>query len=358
MKMPFDDRTFPSAEAAGFRRNRLRVAIWLFAIAAMIWCTVILGGATRLTGSGLSIMEWAPISGVFPPVSHGEWDRLFGLYKNTAQYRVMHADMTLAGFKHIFWLEWLHRDLDRLISVVFAAPLAWFLITGAIERRLVPRLLLLFGLGCIEGAVGWFMVASGFFPENTSVSAYRLVIHLSLALALLAAILWTAMSLVQPVPTSIPAAGRLRHLAIASTVLVALTIVAGGFTAGLHAGLQYNTFPLMDGRLIPAGYSNLHPALANLTENPIAVQFDHRVLATMTAITVLVTLFFGFKQRLPRAARLALAGIGGAVLVQYALGVATLLSVVAIPLAVAHQATAVILLAACLWATHTLRGAR
>jgi cytochrome c oxidase assembly protein subunit 15 len=356
--MPFDDRTFPSAEAAGFRRNRRRVAIWLFAIAYLIWGMVLLGGATRLTGSGLSIMEWAPLSGALPPLSEHEWQRLFAEYKTIPQYALLHPGMGLAGFKGIFWLEWTHRAWGRLIGVVFLLPLLWFAATGAIERRLVPRLLGLFGLLCLQGFMGWFMVSSGFFPDSTAVSPYRLVIHLSLALTLFAAILWTAMSTADPVPLSIPGALRVRRLCQFSAVMVALTIVAGGFTAGLHAGLEYNTFPLMDGRLFPAGYGDLHPGLLNLTENPIAVQFDHRLLATLTAITVITAIVAGLRTELPRRAFIAVLCMGVAVLLQFSLGVATLLSVVAVPIAVAHQAMAVLLLAATLVATHTLRGAK
>jgi len=356
--MPFDDRTFPSAEAAGFRRNRRRVAIWLFGVAYMIWGMVLLGGATRLTGSGLSIMEWAPLSGALPPVSHAEWTRLFAEYQRIPQYALLHPGMGLEGFRQIFWLEWVHRAWGRLIGVVFLLPLIWFAFTGAIERRIVPRLLLLFALGGLQGAVGWFMVASGFFPDSTGVSPYRLVVHLSLALVLFAAILWTALGVADPVPTSVPGGHRLRRLCQAATIMVALTIVAGGFTAGTHAGLIDNTFPLMDGRLIPAGYSALHPALLNLTANPIAVQFDHRVLATLTALTVFTAVVIGLRMQLPMRARVAIWVLGGIMLLQYALGVATLLSVVAIPLAVAHQGTAVLLLAASLVAVHSLRGAK
>jgi len=356
--MPFDDRTFPSAEAAGFRRNRRRVAVWLFAVAYMIWGMVLLGGATRLTGSGLSIMEWAPLAGALPPLSHAEWVRLFAEYKTIPQYALLHPGMDLDGFKNIFWLEWTHRAWGRLIGVVFLLPLVWFAATGAIERRMVPKLAGLFVLGGLQGAVGWFMVASGFFPDSTAVSPYRLVIHLCLALLLFAAILWTALSTMTPVPLSIPNAFRVRRLCQFACVMVALTIIAGGFTAGLHAGLIYNTFPLMDGRLIPAGYGDLHPALRNLTENVTAVQFDHRLLATLTAVTVTVAVIAGLRTSLPRNARLAVLFMGGAVFTQYALGVATLLSVVAVPLAVAHQGTAVLLLAASLTATHTLRGAK
>lgn len=356
--MPFDDRTFPSTEAAGFRRNRRRVALWLFAVAAMIWGMVLLGGATRLTGSGLSIMEWAPLSGALPPVSEHEWQRLFAEYKTIPQYALLHPGMGLAGFKDIFWLEWTHRAWGRLIGVVFLLPLLWFAVTGALERRMVPRLLVLFALGGLQGFVGWFMVASGFFADSTSVSPYRLVIHLTLALALFSAVFWSALDMADPVPVSVPGGLRLRRMCQFSAVMVGLAIVAGGFTAGLHAGLQYNTFPLMDGRLIPDGYADMAPSLRNLTENPIAVQFDHRVVATLTAITVLCTLFAAFRTALPRRARLPVLAMGVAVLVQYALGVATLLSVVAVPLGVAHQATAVILLAMTLWAIHGLRGAK
>jgi heme a synthase len=356
--MPFDDRTFPSAEAAGFRRNRRRVSVWLFAVAFMIWGMVVLGGATRLSGSGLSIMEWAPLSGALPPLNQAEWGRLFAEYKQIPQYTLLHPDMGLDGFKDIFWLEWTHRAWGRLIGVVFLLPLLWFGFTGAIERRLVPRLVALFALGGLQGAVGWFMVASGFFPDSTAVSPYRLVIHLSLAVALFAAILWTALSTADPVPLSIPGAFRVRRLCQFAAAMVALTIVAGGFTAGLHAGLQYNTFPLMDGRLVPAGYGDLHPALLNMTENATAVQFNHRLVATLTAITVLTALVAGLRANLPLQARRAVLFLGAMVLVQYGLGVATLLSVVELPLAVAHQATAVLLLAAALTATHTLRGAK
>jgi len=266
--------------------------------------------------------------------------------------------MDLDGFKQIFWLEWLHRAWGRLIGVVFLLPLAWFTITGAIERRMVPRLLILFGLGALQGAVGWFMVSSGWFPDSTEVSPYRLVIHLALALSLFSAILWTALSTADPVPTSIPGAFKVRRLCQFSAVMVGLTIVAGGFTAGLHAGLTYNTFPLMDGRLFPAGYGDLHPTLRNLTENVTAVQFNHRLLATLTAITVITAVIAGLRAHLPWRPRFAVLAMGGVVLVQYCLGVATLLSVVALPLAIAHQGTAVILLAATLTAAHSLRGAK
>jgi cytochrome c oxidase assembly protein subunit 15 len=362
--MPFDDRTFPSVEAASIRRRRHLVAYWLFGMAFMIWAMVVLGGATRLTGSGLSIMEWAPLSGALPPLSHAEWERLFALYKQIPQYKLLHPGMGLAGFQGIFWLEWTHRNWGRLMGVAFLVPLVWFGWHGAIRRGMVLRLAGLFALGGLQGAVGWFMVASGFAADSTAVSPYRLVIHLSLALLLFSGVFWTALTTLSPIPDSIAAGGKLRRLAGVVAVLVAATIIAGGFTAGLHAGLVYDTFPLMDGKLVPAGYfaPDLHPVLRNLTENVTAVQFDHRLLATLTAVTVFVTVLWGLSQtwrdRLPPAAQIALACMGMAALAQYCLGVATLLSGVAIPLAVAHQACAVMLLASALSVNHSLRGAR
>ncbi len=362
--MPFDDRTFPSVEAASLRRTRHLVAIWLFGVSFMIWGMVVLGGATRLTGSGLSIMEWAPLSGTLPPLSHAEWERLFALYKTIPQYSLLHAGMDLTGFQNIFWLEWTHRSWGRLISVVYLVPLLWFSLTGALRRPMIYRLVALFALGGLQGAVGWFMVASGFEPDSTSVSPYRLVIHLVLALCLFSGVFWTALSTLSPVPTSIAGGAVLRKLAIATSCLVALTLVAGGFTAGSHAGLGYNTFPLMDGRIFPAGYifPGLEPVLRNLTENPTAVQFDHRLLATLTAIAALVTAYYGLREswrdRLPQPSQFALLCLASVVLSQYALGVATLLSKVDVALAVSHQACAVAFLATALAVTHSLRGAR
>lgn len=357
--MPFDVRDLPSsAEIALVRRQRRQVAAWLFCVAAMIFGMVVLGGATRLTGSGLSIMEWAPLSGALPPLSDREWQRLFRLYQRIPQYSLINHGFGLAGFKHIFWLEWIHRLWGRVLGVVFLVPLLWFCWHGAIDRRMVPRLALLFALGGLQGAVGWFMVASGFLPDTTAVSPYRLVIHLALALLLYAAVLWTALSTLRPAPQPLRGAHLARFMALGTTILVACTIIAGGFTAGLHAGLIYNTFPLMDGRLVPAGYGRLHPFLRNLTENVAAVQFDHRLLATATAIMALATVITGLRNPvLSTGARRALLALGAAVLLQYVLGVSTLLLVVPIPLAVAHQAGAVLLLTAALVVAHAFRGA-
>jgi cytochrome c oxidase assembly protein subunit 15 len=354
--MPFDVRDFagaPPEDRAASRFTRQLVATWLFIVAGMILVMIVLGGVTRLTGSGLSIMEWAPISGILPPLNHAEWESLFRLYQQIPQYKLLHAGFGLEGFQHIFWLEWIHRLWGRLIGLVFLGPLIWFWITGRLERRLRPWLVLLFVLGGLQGAIGWFMVASGFFPDTTAVSPYRLVVHLALALCLYGAIVWTGLTVLRPIAVSPPHTKGLRTCAMGCLLLLALTIIAGGFTAGTHAGFDYNTFPLMDGRLVPRDYDRFSPFLRNLTENIPAVQFDHRLLATVTALLALGTVALGL--RTAHALRAPLIAVGITVAVQYALGIATLLLVVPVALAAAHQANAILLLTSVLVLLHGLR---
>src|ERR1700761_1866905 len=227
LAMPFDVHDFPDAtrmDRAATRQSRRLVAIWLFTLAAMILVMIVLGGATRLTGSGLSIMEWAPLMGALPPTTDAEWQRLFALYQKIPQYSLINDGFGLAGFKHIFWLEWTDRLWGRLIGVVFLLTMLSLWATARIERRLLPRLGLLFALGGLQGAVGWFMVASGVLPDTTAVSPYRLVIHLVLALTLYAAIVWTGLSALYPLRHRVPISRLLRGLAIASLVMVSVTI--------------------------------------------------------------------------------------------------------------------------------------
>ncbi len=356
--MPFDVRDFPGAppeDRATSRRSRRLVAAWLFAVAFMLLAMIVLGGVTRLTGSGLSIMEWAPFAGTLPPMTEAEWQRLYHLYQQIPQYALVNDGFGLAGFKQIFWLEWVHRLWGRLIGVAFIGPLIWFWATGRIARRLRPRLALLFILGGLQGAVGWFMVASGFEPDATAVSPYRLVIHLGLALALYVAILWTGLTVLRLTPSRAPPARLLHRLAWVCCASVALTMLAGGLVAGTHAGFDYNTFPLMDGQLVPRAYASLEPFERNLTENIAAVQFDHRLLATLTLATSIATVVVGIAGHPGRAQRVALLAFLGAALVQYLLGVATLLLVVPVAVATLHQAMAVLLLTAAIVLLHVSR---
>lgn len=358
--MPFDVRDFagvPPDDRATSQRNRRLVAGWLFSVAAMIFVMVGLGGATRLTGSGLSIMEWQPFTGVLPPLNHADWEKLYHLYQQIPQYALVNHGFGLDGFKRIFWLEWIHRLWGRLIGVAFLGPLIGLWATGRIERRLRPWLLLLFVLGGLQGAVGWFMVASGFRPDSTAVAPDRLELHLLFALALYAAIVWTGFSVLQRVPVPVPHGRLLRCLATGCLSLVTLTIVAGGFVAGTHAGFDYNTFPLMEGHLVPPDYARLTPFLRNLTDNLATIQFDHRLLATLTAVAVTGTLAIGFGLRPPPRVRWPLVALGVTVAAQYALGVATLLLVVPPVLGVIHQLNAVLVLTAACALLHGVRPA-
>lgn len=352
--MPFDTAPPGALDPAAIHAARLRpVAIWLFGLCAMILVMVTLGGATRLTGSGLSIMEWAPIMGTLPPLSDTEWDRLYRLYQQIPQYQLVNQGFGLDGFKGIFWLEWVHRFWGRLMGVALLLPLAWFALTGRIGRGLAMRMLGLMLLGGLQGAVGWFMVASGFEADRTAVSPWRLVIHLSLALILYSAVLMTALGVWRR--TAGPATGwttpSVRRGLALTALLVALTIVAGGFVAGLKAGLTYNTFPLMDGHLVPPGYAQLQPFHLNLVENVAAVQFNHRLLATLVLLAASATVLLGWRLTGGSARRVVLV-LAAAVGLQYTLGVLTLLWAVPVGLGTAHQGVAMLVLTATLTALH------
>ncbi len=363
--MPLDARSFPApasttppATPHGDRANPRAIAIWLLSVAGLIWLMVALGGATRLTGSGLSIMEWAPLAGTLPPLSQAEWQRLYDLYRTIPQYQLQNAGFGMEGFQRIFWLEWAHRFWGRLIGLAYLLPLLWFWARGAIPRGLGPRLAVLFVLGGMQGAIGWFMVASGFDADRTAVSPYRLVLHLSMAFILFGLVLWTALGLLRPAPAGlVPQQGKIRRQVVAAFWLAALTMLAGGFVAGIRAGFSYNSFPLMDGQLIPPGYLDLEPAWRNLTANIAAVQFNHRLLATLTLLAALGAAMAA--RRLPDGfARRAVWTMAGAIGAQYALGIVTLLHVVPVSLGTLHQALAVGVLAAGLCAWHGLRAPR
>jgi cytochrome c oxidase assembly protein subunit 15 len=303
-------------------------------------------------------MEWAPLSGTVPPWSEAEWRRLFALYQTIPQYSLRNAGMDLAGFKEIFWLEWVHRLWGRLLGLAFAVPLAWFWWRGRIEARMRWWFLALLALGGAQGAVGWFMVASGFFPDSTAVAPWRLTIHLGLAFFLYGAVFWTALTVLQPRAHGGPGTAWPRRAAAAVTVLIVLTVLAGAMVAGTKAGFTYNTFPLMDGRLVPAEYGRLSPLLRDLSENLATIQFHHRVLATLTLLGGLGALLAGLALRPLHPARLRMTVLAGTVFTQYVLGIATLLLVVPVDLAVAHQIMAVLALSVALARMHALRTGR
>jgi len=316
------------------------VRLWLLVVAALIFLTLIVGGATRLTQSGLSIVEWKPVTGVVPPLSEHAWQDEFTKYQAIPQYRELNQGMSLDEFKTIYWWEWTHRLLARLIGAVFLLPLIFFLWRGWIGRRERARLWMIFGLGAFQGAVGWWMVSSG-LAVGVSVSQYRLAFHLTLACLIYTAIVWTALRMTPSEVQSAPLRRRGGALALAGLIL--LQIYLGALVAGLHAGLSFNTWPDIDGGLIPPASDLLFkaPWWRNLFENVLTVQFDHRMVAY--AIWVLAGLH-------AIDARQAQQGAFGAVLlwlavtVQATLGVLTLLFVVPLPLALTHQIMAIIVL--------------
>jgi len=337
----------------------LALAVWLLLCCALIFCMIVVGGVTRLTLSGLSITEWQPVTGVLPPLSEMSWAAEFAKYQQIPQYRELNPAMTLDAFKTIYYWEYSHRLLGRLIGIVYAGPFLFFLVRGKVPRRLLAPLCAILLLGFCQGLLGWYMVESG-LADRVEVSQYRLVAHLAVALAIYGAILWVALGILRP-GAQTASRSSWRRAAEGLIGLVALTIGAGGFVAGLNAGLIYNTFPLMDGAFVPAGYAQLHPLILNWFENIAAVQFDHRLLAMTTATAVLLLWFAGrntaWGAGLPQAARRGLHALLAATAVQFGLGISTLLLVVPIPIAAAHQAGAVLLLTAAIVWRHTLRGA-
>lgn len=322
----------------------------------MIFAMAVIGAITRLTESGLSIMEWAPITGTLPPLSQGEWERIFALYREIPEYQEMNLGMSLAEFKTIFWWEYIHRLWGRLIGLVFAVPFLWFWLRGRLAPGLTPRLFFLLALGGLQGLLGWYMVASG-FADRVDVSQYRLTAHLLLALVIYAYCFWLASGLIlaEREETAPSTDQKLKLYLYVLLCLLFLTLASGGLVAGLNAGLIYNTFPLMDGDLFPEGYWQLTPWWLNLFENITAVQFDHRALAVTTAVGTVALWIWSRRLALSRRQHQAMALLAGVVVLQVALGIATLLLVVPIWLGALHQAGAIALLTALLWALQCLR---
>jgi cytochrome c oxidase assembly protein subunit 15 len=329
-----------TADAHPHARHRA-VALWLLGIAALVFAMVVVGGITRLTESGLSITRWDVVSGTLPPLSEGEWQRQFALYQQSSQYQLMNRGMSLAEFKGIFFWEYVHRLLGRLIGLAFALPLAWFWLKRQIPAGYKPRLLALFALGGLQGAIGWWMVASG-LVERTAVAPERLAVHLSNALIIMAGCLWTALDLTDG---DAPRTDRPRRWIWPLAALLGMQIVWGAFTAGLRAGHASDTWPLMLGALIPDGIMS---SAGDLVADPVTVQFVHRSLAYAVAAATLLAAW-----RLWRAGAGARAiALGAIVAAQFILGVAVILNHVPIPLGVAHQAGAALLVAALVWNAH------
>ncbi len=329
------------------------LAVWLFSCAGMVLAMMVIGAITRLTESGLSMVEWRPLIGTWPPAGEAEWRRVFDLYRQTSEYQLANTGMGLAEFKTIFWWEYIHRLWGRLIGVVFAVPFVIFLVMKKVPRGLVPHLVALFLFGGLQGVIGWWMVKSG-FVDRTDVSQYRLTIHLGMAFGILGYLLWVALGIVAPRgPTE---TGTPRRMAWFTLAVVSLTVLAGGLVAGVNAGKAYNTWPLMDGDIVPAGILELSPWWLNGFENIAAVQFDHRVLAYVSFVAIVWLWYSVRSARTSTRARRATTALAAMAVLQVILGIATLLLVVPLPLAVLHQAGAATLFSLALWTVYEMSG--
>ncbi len=346
-----DDWRFQIPEA-----HRRPVRIWLWSLAGMTLLTLIVGGITRLTQSGLSIVDWAPIMGVVPPLSEADWQEAFEAYRAFPEYLELRRGMTLDEFKFIYFWEYLHRLVARAIGFVFLVPFVYFLVRRYLTRPLVGRVFVLFALGAAQGAMGWFMVSSG-LVDVPRVSHYRLAAHLSLAFVIFGYAVWLARDLaLGSVHPRVRTGGRrlLKRGLLWVGALLAIQIVWGAFVAGLKAGFYYTTFPLMGGGLVPPDFLRLEPLLLNLVENPSAVQWMHRVLGTLLLLAAAglywkVRSFRGMDGR----SRVLNGVFFGLLALQYVLGVVTLLLVVPVSLGVAHQAAAMVLVGVWLvWLHH------
>jgi len=330
------------------------VRAWLFSVAALIAIMVLVGGATRLTESGLSIVEWKPVTGALPPLDQAQWEQAFEAYRQIPQYRQLNAGMTLSEFKTIFWWEWSHRLLGRVIGVVYLLPFLYFLWRGGMGAELKRRLWLIFGLGALQGAVGWWMVASG-LSERIEVSQYRLATHLVLALLIFAAVVWTLRRLSER--PSLVVSLRLKITSAALLVLTFAQLYLGALVAGLRAGLIYNTWPDIDGAFIPSGARLWfeQPWWRNLFENTLTVQFEHRMTAYALFAIALLHAFDAIVSRAGAAARGAL-WLAAAVTLQALLGILTLINQVPLALALSHQAVAILVLALAVLQAERLAG--
>ena len=333
--------------------HRRQLAYWLFTVAGFVVLMVLVGGLTRLTDSGLSITEWQPISGVLPPLSAADWEVAFAKYREIPEYQLVNAGMTLEAFKVIYWWEWGHRQLGRVIGLVFFLPFVVFLLQRKIPKPALRPLLTLFALGGLQGFMGWYMVQSG-LTDRVDVSQYRLAMHLGLALIIFSSCLWMGLHFFRDV--RLPATSG-TGVAL-SGIIVALVLVQsllGALVAGLDAGTTYTDWPFMDGDVIPSGLFEMSPAVSNLFESHLTVQFDHRLVAYALTIAVIWHVYRLSHTLTPRPALVSGILLIAAILGQGVLGIVTLMNAVPLPLGAAHQLGAVLVLGLAVTHLHYMR---
>jgi cytochrome c oxidase assembly protein subunit 15 len=330
------------------------IAIWLLVVAALIFSMVILGGVTRLTRSGLSMVEWKPVVGIVPPLSQQQWQESFDKYKQFPEYRKINREMDVDEYKSIFWFEYSHRVLGRTIGLAFLIPFLIFLARGKIKKSHTPKFIAMFVLGGLQGLLGWYMVKSG-LVNQPHVSQYRLTAHLIAAIAIYSYILWVAWGFLLPRPSQDNTSHRkIMRYSLALTALILLMIVSGGFVAGTKAGLAYNTFPTMNGYWFPEGLFSQHPWWINLFENITTIQFNHRLIAWLLMACVPAFWFYATRYITEPRTRMALHLLLAMLAIQVTLGITTLLFAVPVVLAASHQAGALILLTVMLFINRRL----
>ena len=345
------DRSAQPANVAPAKQP-LAIANWLLAVASLVFLMVVVGGITRLTESGLSITEWKPVSGAIPPLTHADWQHAFDLYQRTPEYREINgpAGMTLSQFKFIFFWEWLHRLIGRLIGVAFALPLLWFAVKRAIPQGYGWQLVGLFVLGGMQGALGWYMVMSG-LVDRTDVSHFRLSAHLLLAFAIMGALIWTALDLRDLARTGENRPSRVTGAAVATLAVMFIQLLFGAWVAGLNAGQVANDWPTMQGRLVPEGIDWSNGTLFAVTHDPFLIHFIHRWWAWVVVVALVI---FARRVKSRERGRPASIAIHSTFGTQILLGILTVLTGVSIWLAALHQAVGALVVAATVWGAHVV----
>ena len=332
------------------QENDKLIACWLLTCAVVIFGMILLGGVTRLTDSGLSMVEWRPLMGIIPPLSQQDWQALFIKYQQFPEYQKLNLGMTLAEFKVIFMYEYLHRVMGRIIGLLFFIPFVYFYFTRRISPQLLPKLLLMLFLGGCQGLMGWYMVKSG-LVDIPHVSQYRLTAHLGLAIVIYGFIVWTALSLINKTTNQPSGLGR---LACILSGLIFLMILSGGLVAGTRAGYAYSTWPLMGDSFIPAGLYSMSPVWLSAFEDITTIQFNHRIFAYIIAALVVGFSLVALRKNISTSARNGIYIMLFLLLVQITLGISTLIFHVPVAIAAAHQIGAVALLTATLFVSHSL----
>ena len=334
--------------------DKKSIFYWLLSLTVMTFLMILIGGLTRLTDSGLSMVDWRPILGTIPPLTNEDWIAVFNQYKNSPEFKIVNKNMVLNDFKYIFWWEWFHRFFARFLGLVFIFPLIIFIFQGKISKKLFYSLLILFCFGLFQAIVGWWMVKSG-LTENPYVSSYRLTFHLTNAVIILSILLWLTLDAYSVKSTNFLPKNRMQNFILILIFLLFITIISGAFMAGSHAGQSFNTFPYMNDQLIPQDYYIKEYGYKNFFENVVTINFNHRWLATLTFTIIIIFLIYNFLTKKYHKYNFHMLIIFLFAIFQFLLGILTLLSNVDITLASLHQINSMLLLASIIFLYHSIK---